>query len=120
MKRLSEEHGSRRYRLPLAAIALIIVIAASWGLATLRAGTLEYVAFTRPDGHYRLVVVRKTVWPALMPGQAGDAPGMIRLYDRHGKLLHETKVEMVQLVDHVEWVGKKVRIKLIAEWDLPD
>jgi hypothetical protein len=55
-----------------------------------------------------------------MPGQASDAPGRVQLYDRHGKLLRETKVEMVQLVDHVDWTEKKVRIKLVAEWDLPD
>lgn len=55
-----------------------------------------------------------------MPGQSGDAPGVVRLYNRRGDLLQETKVEMVQLVDHVEWTDRKVRIKLVAEWELPD
>ncbi len=64
--------------------------------------------------------MRKPQWPALMPGQAGDAQGMVRLYDRHGRLLQETQVDMVQLVDQVDWTESMVRIKLIAEWPLPD
>ena len=55
-----------------------------------------------------------------MPGQAGDAPGRVMLYNRVGELLHETSVEMVQLVQKVEWTEKSVSIKLIAEWDLPN
>lgn len=80
----------------------------------------EYASFMRPDGNYRVVVVRIPKWPALMPGQAGDAPGKVRLYDSEGRVLHETKVEMVQLVDHVDWMDRRVRIKLVGEWELPD
>ena len=66
------------------------------------------------------MVVRQRVWPAVMPGQAGDAPGKVRLYDQNGTLLHEADVAMVQLVDQVEWGERSVRIKLVAEWELPD
>ena len=55
-----------------------------------------------------------------MPGQAGDAPGVVRLYDRQGRLLHETRVDMVQRVQKVEWTEKAVGIKLVADWSLPD
>jgi len=79
----------------------------------------EYARFTSPDGNYEIVVFREPVWPAVMPGQAGDAPGTVRLYDQHGKLLRQARVEMVQLVNEVEWTDDSVRIKLIAEWELP-
>lgn len=119
IKQLSERYGHQIYRFLLWITTLIAILAV--GIMVSRYfRTQEYATFTRPDGDYRVVVVRISTWRAFMPGQAGDAPGVIRLYNRHGTLLHETKVEMVQLVDQVEWGEKKVRIKLVAEWDLPD
>jgi hypothetical protein len=82
----------------------------------------EYSTFTRPDGKYRVVVSKKTTFLNLKPtiGGSSDAPGVVRLYDQQGKLLQETKVDMVQQVETVEWPPKSVYIKLIAEWALPD
>lgn len=113
-------HGLRSRQFLLAVITLLLVVLVAWWIASPRLMEQEYASFTRPDGNYRVVVLRTSVWPALMPGQASDAPGRVQLYDRYGKLLRETKVEMVQLVEHVDWAEKKVRIKLVAEWDLPD
>jgi len=79
---------------------------------------LEIVrTFSRPDGAYRVVLLRRPL-PATMPGQAGDAPGVVRLYDRTGRLLAEADVEMVQLVESVDWSNDKASIKLVVEWDL--
>jgi hypothetical protein len=80
----------------------------------------EYLTFSRPDGRYRVVVMRRIAWRPMMPGQAGDAPGVLRLYDRDGKLLAETDIEMVQLVQNVEWGDKTVEIPLLAKWNLTD
>ena len=80
----------------------------------------EYRSFVRPDGHYRVTVMRTLVWPALMPGQASDAPGIVQLYAQNGSLLQETQVEMVQLVDQVAWEDKRVHIKRVADWELPE
>jgi hypothetical protein len=55
-----------------------------------------------------------------MPGQGGDAPGRVQLRNRGGEVLRQVDVEMVQLVDQVEWTDRKVWIKLVAEWELPD
>lgn len=55
-----------------------------------------------------------------MPGQYGDAPGYIRLYDNAGHVLAETDVVMVQIADRVTWEKNKVNIWLVAEWDLPN
>ena len=112
--------GLRKVQLVAAVATLILLILMVWWIVSPRIMAEEYASFTRSDGNYRVVVLRIPVWPALMPGQAGDAPGVVRLYNRHGKLLRETKVEMVQLVDHVDWAEKRVQIKLVAEWELPD
>lgn len=80
----------------------------------------EYRVFDRPDGRYRVVVLRQQVWLAAMPGQAGDAPGVVRLIDGKGKLLDEAPVEMVQLVEQVDWGDRTAEIPLIAKWELPD
>lgn len=109
-----------RISLLLTVIALVVLgLAGSWFV--FKSQTLEeYASFTRPDGNYKVVVLRKSTWPSVMPGQAGDSPGKVQLFDRNQKLLHETDVEMVQLVENVDWGQKRVTIKLIAEWDLPD
>lgn len=90
-----------------------------WGLFSM---SNEYATFTRPDGKYRVVVSRRSGLPSLRlgMGSGGDAPGVVRLYDQGGKMLQETKVDMVQLVENVEWEPNNVHIKLVADWALPD
>lgn len=80
----------------------------------------EYRTFRSPQGHYVVTVFRAPVFPSIMPGQSGDAPGVVKLFDYKGKVLQKSKVEMVQLVDTVEWEINKVRIKNVAEWNLPE
>jgi len=106
-------------RLPwLIVVALALIAAGLW--LRQRNGLEEYLTFSRPDGRYRVVVMRRKVWRPMMPGQSGDAPGVLRLYDRNGKLLAETKIEMVQLAQKVEWGEKTIEIPLIVKWNLPD
>jgi hypothetical protein len=116
---LSTDSARHRRRLALAALLCCVVIAAG-AITYARLRPSEYATFTRPDGNYRVVVLRRTVWPAMLPGQSGDAPGTVQLQDRRGRVLHQVDVAMVQLVDQVEWSDRKVDIKLVAEWDLPD
>lgn len=101
-------------------ISLLLLLATGWYAWGVRDRPEEYAVFSRPDAHYKVVVIRKKTWSAIMPGQAGDSPGIVRLYDRQGKLLRQVDVEMVQLVERVDWLDKKVSIKLLADWDLPD
>jgi len=99
-------------------VSTIALLAASLAAPTAWAQDLETVrTFSRPDGAYRVIVLRKPL-PAAMPGQAGDAPGVVRLYDGGGRLLAEADVEMVQLVEGVDWSNDKASIKLVVEWDL--
>ena len=120
MKQQSGQWQLKRFWRAAAVVILISLSAAIWWTIGPRVMTEEYESFTRPDGNYKVVVLRMQVWPALMPGQSGDAPGLVRLYNRRGEVLHETNVEMVQLVSNVEWREKRVNIKLVAEWELPD
>lgn len=71
-----------------------------------------------PDGAFRILVLRRPL-PFAMPGQAGDAPGIVRLLDRNGHVLRETDVEMVQMANTVEWEAHRVRIRFVADWELP-
>ena len=120
MKRPLSERRSRRRFLGVAGAVVVALLAALWWTLAARVPVEEYASFTRPDGHYRVIVLRIPPRTALMPGQAGDAPGVVRLYDRQGRLLHETRVDMVQRVQKVEWTEKAVGIKLVADWSLPD
>ena len=110
---------TRRHTIRIVAIVLLLAVLA---LAWLALGKPQEVAgFERPDHHYKVVVLRRsTGWSAAMPGQSGDAPGFVRLYDASGHLLQQTRVDMVQVVDRVDWQDRRVSIKLVAEWPLPD
>ena len=80
----------------------------------------EYRAFTSPDGRFKVVVYRSRQWFGAMPGQAGDAPGNVCLYETAtGKLLKRKAVEMVQLAEQAAWSATNVDIKFVAEWKLP-
>ena len=94
------------------------LVALGMAVSTAAAQNLEIVrSFVRADGAYKVILFRKPL-PAVMPGQAGGAPGVVRLYDGSDRLLAEADVEMVQLVEDVDWSNDKASIKLIVEWDL--
>ncbi|MDD3181887.1 MAG: hypothetical protein PHD48_03675 [Alphaproteobacteria bacterium] len=80
----------------------------------------QRAVFVRPDGHYRLVVMRQRPLFFAMPGQAGDASGKMLIQDQNGKVLFRHALDMVQTVDAVEWGTCKVSVKLQGEWLLPD
>ena len=80
----------------------------------------EYRTFASPDGRFKVVVFRSRQWLGAMPGQAGDASGNVCLYETAtGNLLERKHVEMVQLVEEVNWSVTNVDIRLIAKWKLP-
>ena len=79
----------------------------------------EYRSYASPDGRFKMVVYRIPMQSA-MPGQSGDAPGFVRLYDqRTGHILEQKDVEMVQNIDQFEWSATNLYIKLFADWRLP-
>jgi hypothetical protein len=90
--------------------------AAGW-LHLGKPGLELYRTFESPEGHYHVEVWRQPQ-PFMMPGQSGDAPGVARLVDASGDVLAEVPVEMVQLVDQVDWSDGHAYITLIADWDL--
>lgn len=103
------------------AVALIAAAALAIGWRIVMGGPGESVAtFTRPDGAYRVIVVRLPRWPGVFPGQSRDAPGIVQLVNRRGDVLHESPVAMVQLADQVSWEPRAVHIKGVVDWELPE
>lgn len=100
--------------------ALILVAMGAVGFRYWQKSPAEvYRIFNSPDKQFQIVVLRS---PALfaMPGHSSDSPGYFQLRDtRSGLVLRESKVEMVQLVDQVEWSATHVDVRLLAEWGLP-
>src|SRR5262245_34836016 len=97
-------------------VALLIAFALAGfiALASRTSPGTEYRTFSSPDGRFKVVVYRSRSWLGTMPGQAGDSGGTVCLYDAAaGKLLAQTRVEMVQLVDEVHWSTTNVEIRLI-------
>jgi hypothetical protein len=75
----------------------------------------EWHRYRQPDGDHAIVVYRCTQRFALM-GQAGDAPGVVKLVHGQGRVEQTTSVEMVQDVSEPEWSPGHVNVKLIADW----
>ena len=78
----------------------------------------EYRSVWSPNGEYRMVVYRYRERVSVMPGQGSDSHGFVRLYDRSGRKLNETQVEMVSIADHVEWFPNDVIIPGLLDWKL--
>ena len=103
-------------------LALLALVACAGGLLAwrvLRPPLSVYRVFESPDGAYRVVVLAERALVPMMPGHGGDAPGVVRLVDREGRVLRQAPVEMVQTVTDVSWSGRRVDVRLFAEWELP-
>jgi len=100
---------------------LIVGVLVAFGLRARRRSRAEqYRTFASPDGRFEIVVYRIPNRVA-MPGQSSDAPGYFQLRDaRTGRVLRERTVEMVQLVDQIEWSPTNVEVRLLANWRLPE
>jgi len=113
---------SRRKKILVCTVVLagLAVIGVLLRPIVLRAAASEYKTSLSPDGKYKIVVYRLPDFSFRMPGQSGDAPGYVRLYDSSGRMLAEKDVDMVQAADRISWEKKRVSIWLVAEWNLPE
>jgi len=114
--------GSRTGKTWLITISLLIIVGGLIGGYFIFGDLMmeNYATFDSPDGKYKIVVRRKKEFLGSAPGQAGDSPGEVRLINKNGDVIEKTEVEMVQLVESVEWTDNSVYIKLVADWTLPD
>jgi hypothetical protein len=80
-----------------------------------------YASYESPDKHYKIVVYRLPQ-EISMPGQSGDASGVVCLYDvSTGKLLERKPVEMVHMIGFhdITWSVTNVFITSFSDWKLP-
>jgi len=85
----------------------------------LRPKAQPYRIFDRPDGAYRVVVYRTVIPVQMRLGEAYDPPGIVRLYDKAGRMLDEKKIDGVSLAKRVEWRSGEVEIPGLVTWSLP-
>jgi hypothetical protein len=79
----------------------------------------KYRTYNSPDGRFQIVVFRRPNVVA-MPGHSSDASGYFQLREvGMNRILQEREMEMVQLVDRVEWSATNVNVGLLADWKLP-
>lgn len=110
--------SSKLHHLAFIAVA-IIIFGGAIAFALSSPPPQRHATFVRPGGGYSIVVYRFESRLPMMPGQSSDSPGEVQLLNNEGKILQKVKVEMVQLVEQVEWRESSVSIKLIADWPLP-
>ena len=104
----------------IAVVAVLVFLGILFRPLLLKAAASEYKTSLSPDSKYKVVVYKLPDFSFRMPGQSGDAPGYVRLYNSSGRVLAEKDVDMVQAADRISWENKKVSVWLVAEWNLPE
>lgn len=108
--------------LAFAIIGLAIAIATALNFPPIKRAccALEFQTLHSPLSDHYLVVYRYTTLLPLTPGNSGDLPGYVQLYNGQGERLREQDVEMVQLIRDVHWTDNSVAIKFVLDWPLSD
>jgi hypothetical protein len=101
-------------------LVLVVVFALIAGAVVLylNPAAEEYRSVRSPSGDYVVVVRRYPPRLPTMPGQGSDAPGVLRLYDRHGRLVNESELPMVSIADQIEWGPDYVAVPGLFQWPL--
>ena len=111
---------NRKARGKIVTIVALLVVAILAGSVSWHRRLQLYQVVDSPDARFRIVVYRRCMWSSTMPGQASDAPGVVRLYDRAGRLLQESPIDMVQHIIDLKWTRTEVEVPLIFDWKLPE
>lgn len=99
-----------------------VVLVVSIALLCLSFGraTAEYQkTIPSPDGKYQLIVYRIPMLYSA-PGGGGDAPCYVQLQNKSGRILNEGYVEMVNLLDRIDWEKDSVTVALTHTWSLSE
>jgi hypothetical protein len=111
---------SRKWVLLIPAVlALVFLLPMGWRAAR-RLVAYEYRTYHSPDRRFQIVLYNFPTFFGTMPGQGSDASGYFQLRDSQtGRVLEDQDVDMVQMVELVEWSPNQVRIGILADWTLP-
>ncbi|MDJ0932925.1 hypothetical protein [Breoghania sp.] len=74
--------------------------------------------YEAPDKRHAVVPLRQTNTPFITPGHGSDAPGHLCLIDTQHRILAEAPVDMIFLVEEVDWQEGEIRIRDIVTWDV--
>lgn len=99
---------------------LLLAALLAWTFAT---APREYFRVQSPDGQYHAVATVsawRTFFP-LMPGQGGDKPGDITVYQGKSdtRSCGRVAVDSVSAIYELEWLPDRAEIRLVASWNLP-
>jgi hypothetical protein len=103
-----------------AIVSLMIAVAIGLAFFIFKRPGSPYMSFAHPSGHFQVVVYQSGFRFFALPGQGSDAPGHVKLLDGSGHELQSAKIDMVQMVDHVEWRAHSVWVMPGLVWPLPD
>jgi len=101
-------------------LGLTVLVGALIGAAHVVGGLeTRHSSHIHPSGQYQLVVYRSGMSLVAMPGQGSDAAGRVSLQDAQGRQLQSMDIDMVQMVDHVQWRDDSVWVMPGVVWPLP-
>jgi hypothetical protein len=104
-------------RISLTVLMLTVAIAAA--LSFLYFVKCEYQRLESPDGKYCAIVESRLLFCIIptMPGNSGDKPGFVTIYNSSGGYFGTIPIDMVQHAKDIEWERNGASIILVGEWN---
>jgi len=80
----------------------------------------EYRRISSPDGKYFAVAKYHAYqsWLPIFPGQSGDKSGWVIIFKKDGTKIGEADVDMVQMIQEINWKPDAAELRLVATWKL--
>jgi len=98
----------------LIAIFTLLIFGIFFAILNWKNNSAPYARFESPNGKFFVIVEKnKTHLPSIMmPGQGSDSPGTAMLANKKGEILDKKDVEMLQLINNIEWHPNRATIML--------
>ena len=98
-------------------LVLSVVLLLNWLLDPVEQGRLD-----SPDGRHTAVITSLRLWQLLpgLPGQGGDRPGQVTIYDRQGRDLGTIRVGHISQAYQIRWLENGASIKLAGAWNFSE
>lgn len=109
---------------PLVRRVLLLAIFGILAIVTLREVQIvlakDVSRYPSPNNDFTVVLKRLPYFSVFSaPGSSGDAPALVVLETSSGKKLKSVRLEMVQMLNSVQWKEDSVVINETISWSIP-
>jgi len=80
---------------------------------------IEQFRLQSPDGNHTAVVSSFRLWQWIpsLPGDAGDMPGRVEIFDKSNTSLGSMPLTTIAMARDLQWIEQGARIRLVGSWN---